>query len=36
MEGTDASAREAVRGFSRLWWLWIVFGVFWIAVDELV
>jgi uncharacterized membrane protein HdeD (DUF308 family) len=25
-------ARQAVKGLSRLWWLWIVFGIFWIVV----
>lgn len=36
MESTSADAREAVRGISRLWWLWIVFGIFWIAVAVII
>ncbi len=31
-----AEAREAVRGVSRLWWLWIAFGIFWIAVAVVI
>jgi uncharacterized membrane protein HdeD (DUF308 family) len=36
MEGTSAAAREAVRGISRLWWLWLVFGIFWIAIAVVI
>jgi uncharacterized membrane protein HdeD (DUF308 family) len=36
MEGTSAVASEAVRGISRLWWLWLAFGVFWIAVAVVI
>jgi uncharacterized membrane protein HdeD (DUF308 family) len=36
MESTSAEAREAVKGISRLWWLWIVFGIFWIAVSVVI
>jgi uncharacterized membrane protein HdeD (DUF308 family) len=25
----DASARDAIRGLSKLWWLWLVFGIAW-------
>jgi uncharacterized membrane protein HdeD (DUF308 family) len=32
----DAEAREAIRGFSRLWWLWIVFGIFWVVVGLVI
>jgi uncharacterized membrane protein HdeD (DUF308 family) len=28
----EAAARHAVAGLARLWWLWIVFGIFWIVV----
>jgi uncharacterized membrane protein HdeD (DUF308 family) len=28
----DAAARRVVLGMSRLWWLWLVFGIFWIVV----
>ncbi len=28
----DAAAREAVLGMARLWWLWLVFGIFWIVI----
>lgn len=29
---TDAEAREVLTRFSRLWWLWLVFGVAWTIV----
>jgi uncharacterized membrane protein HdeD (DUF308 family) len=34
MEGSprDAAARQAVLGMARLWWLWLVFGIFWIVI----
>jgi uncharacterized membrane protein HdeD (DUF308 family) len=28
----DATMQEAVGKFGSLWWLWIVFGIFWIVV----
>jgi uncharacterized membrane protein HdeD (DUF308 family) len=28
----DAAALKAVAGMARLWWLWLVFGIFWIVV----
>jgi len=28
----DAAARAALAGMARLWWLWLVFGIFWIVV----
>jgi uncharacterized membrane protein HdeD (DUF308 family) len=28
--------REALRGISRLWWLWIVFGIAWIAIAAVI
>jgi uncharacterized membrane protein HdeD (DUF308 family) len=28
----DAAARQVALGLSRLWWLWLVFGIFWILV----
>jgi uncharacterized membrane protein HdeD (DUF308 family) len=28
----DAAARQAVLGMARLWWLWLVFGIFWIVI----
>ena len=28
----DATMRDAVGKFGSLWWLWIVFGIFWIVV----
>jgi uncharacterized membrane protein HdeD (DUF308 family) len=38
MEATvrDAEARKAIKGFSRLWWLWIVFGIFWVVVGLVI
>jgi uncharacterized membrane protein HdeD (DUF308 family) len=34
MEGSapDWTARRAILGMARLWWLWIVSGIFWIVV----
>jgi uncharacterized membrane protein HdeD (DUF308 family) len=28
----DAAGRQALKGVSRLWWLWLVFGILWILV----
>ncbi len=39
MEATqvaDAQARSAIKGVSKLWWLWIVFGIAWIAVAAII
>jgi uncharacterized membrane protein HdeD (DUF308 family) len=38
MEATvgNAEAREAVKGFSRLWWLWIAFGIFWVVIGLVI
>ena len=33
---SSAEAREAVKGFSRMWWLWLVFGVFWVVVGLVI
>jgi uncharacterized membrane protein HdeD (DUF308 family) len=30
--GVTASQREVLRGISRLWWLWLVFGIAWMLV----
>jgi uncharacterized membrane protein HdeD (DUF308 family) len=30
------AARETLRGVSQLWWLWIVFGVAWIAISIVI
>ena len=32
----DREAREAVRGISRLWWLWILFGIFWVVIGVVI
>jgi uncharacterized membrane protein HdeD (DUF308 family) len=32
----DAEAREALKGISRLWWLWIVFGLAWVIVGVVI
>jgi hypothetical protein len=32
----DPDAREAVKGFSRLWWLWLVFGIGWTIVGLVI
>ncbi len=34
--GGGAEAREAVRDISRLWWLWLVAGIFWVAVGLVI
>ena len=34
--GGEAHAREAVRDISRLWWLWLVAGLFWVAVGLVI
>jgi uncharacterized membrane protein HdeD (DUF308 family) len=28
----DPAARRALMGLSRLWWLWLVFGILWIVI----
>jgi uncharacterized membrane protein HdeD (DUF308 family) len=33
---TDAATRDAIKGASRLWWLWIVFGLAWIIVGTVI
>ena len=30
----DAEAREVLEGISRLWWLWLVFGIGWVIVGS--
>jgi uncharacterized membrane protein HdeD (DUF308 family) len=32
----DAQARATLKGVSKLWWLWIVFGIFWVAVGLVI
>ena len=32
----SAEARATVRGLSRLWWLWIAFGVAWIVISVVI
>jgi hypothetical protein len=34
--GASAEAREALRGVSKLWWLWIVFGVAWVIIGLVI
>ncbi|MGZ5321602.1 MAG: HdeD family acid-resistance protein [Solirubrobacterales bacterium] len=38
MEGgvADQQAREAVRGVSKLWWLWLVFGIGWTIIGVVI
>ncbi len=31
-----AEAREAVKQFSRLWWLWLVFGIGWVIIGVVI
>ena len=28
--------RQALQGIARLWWLWIVFGVFWVGISVVI
>jgi hypothetical protein len=30
--GVSAAERETLRGISRLWWLWLVFGIAWMLI----
>jgi uncharacterized membrane protein HdeD (DUF308 family) len=30
--GPEPAARKALMGLSRLWWLWLVFGILWIVI----
>ena len=32
----DAEARETLVGISRLWWLWLVFGIAWVIVGLVI
>ena len=32
----DAQAREVIKGISRLWWLWLVFGIAWVIVGLVI
>jgi hypothetical protein len=32
----DPIAAEAVHGFSRMWWLWLLFGIFWIVIAAVI
>ncbi len=34
--GGQGQDREAVRNLSNLWWLWLVSGVFWVAVGLVI
>ena len=36
MESTGGEARTVVEGIARLWWLWLVFGIFWIAIAVVI
>ncbi|MQA73062.1 MAG: hypothetical protein GEU88_01695 [Solirubrobacterales bacterium] len=38
MDGSvgEREAREALRGVAGMWWLWIVFGIFWIGVSVVI
>src|SRR5918994_682285 len=32
----DPATREALKGISRLWWLWIVFGLAWVTIGVVI
>ena len=32
----DRGARDAVKRISRLWWLWIVFGIGWVVIGVVI
>ena len=34
--GPDPATRDALKGISRLWWLWIVFGLAWVIVGVVI
>jgi uncharacterized membrane protein HdeD (DUF308 family) len=34
--GGQGEAREAIRDVSKLWWAWLVAGVFWVAVGLVI
>ena len=33
---SPAAAPVALRGIARLWWLWLVFGIAWIAIAVVI
>jgi uncharacterized membrane protein HdeD (DUF308 family) len=33
---SDAAARDIVKGISRFWWLWLVFGIGWLIVSLVI
>jgi uncharacterized membrane protein HdeD (DUF308 family) len=33
---TESEARAAIKSVARLWWLWIVFGIAWIAISVVI
>jgi uncharacterized membrane protein HdeD (DUF308 family) len=32
----EAEVREVVRGISRFWWLWLIFGIGWLIVSLII
>ena len=40
MEGSPmakrAEGREMIRGLSRFWWLWLVFGIGWVVISLVI
>ncbi len=32
----DAEARAALQGISRMWWLWLVFGLAWVIIGVVI
>lgn len=32
----DAEARQALHGLSKMWWLWLVFGIGWVIVGLVI
>jgi uncharacterized membrane protein HdeD (DUF308 family) len=37
MEGTlTGQERHAIKGLSKFWWLWLVFGIAWIAISVVI
>jgi len=34
--GTPAQAREVIQGIARFWWLWLVFGIAWVAISVVI
>ncbi len=34
--GQDPEARQALQGLSKMWWLWLVFGIGWVIISVII